>query len=482
LDALTSFALFSACRIDLAVKTDWDREFLSNDRIKSWLINEVTSVPFDPRLKTLLDYVKERMAAAEQIQAQQAAPQPAPVASTSTYTSPVQQSQNTSADVPMLDSPVQQEEEEETYQFGLDDFLDPPANDNGILMDRSPSPLPSMMAISSNQPQQSTSNNPSYPFYNPQQAAQPQQPSYYPQHQPLQQQNHNHHQQTSVLNPALLSVQNGGFHSTISPNQLAQQQQQHTNGYINPAMASHKRPTSGIDVHLPPLDFNNASQVSPAKRQRTNSTDSVPNSSPPTASSQKSVLKPTAEVKPLTESEKVWQKVEPEIRRNLNLANKAPIGTVQKLFKLLSLYVTEPPNATKTGLRDARPTDLSVPCFGRNTILNYLKDSTQDQFDQCFVTDPRATVLLAEWAKDLASFAKGKSVVDCDDQALKSTSRPLMEVSLFSCYGLKIYTTFPQPSLPNQSWPAILPLFSLFLDMPGCVPSVWLRGWILLQR
>ena len=147
-------------------------------------------------------------------------------------------------------------------------------------------------------------------------------------------------------------------------------------------------------------------------------------------------------MRPLSESEQVWQRIEADVARNLNLANKAPIGTVQKLFKLLSLFVTEPPNATKTGSREVTITDLSVPPHGRAMILTVLKEKTAEQFDQCLVTDPRATVLLAEWAKDLVNFAKGKEKVEGDEEALKMTARPLMEVS-FNIFFLFFFPFIP---------------------------------------
>lgn len=470
-------------------------------------------VPFDPNTKTLLEYVKERMAAAEVLQQRQ---KQAQVAQQDMQAQPFQpqqqhpQQQQQFASVTQAPSqsqavgasvngvrqitPESMEEnghssdslnegdgEEEQYQFGLDDFVvSDPEQPSGF--DRSPSPLSQTMSIQTGQP-----------FTNPSAYAYPnQQPFIQHQHHDL----HLHpnsrpftsqqHQAPSNLDPALLSLNPaasgtyGGV--TITPGQLVAPAQSR---FVPPATAQQQYwQQASSQQRLSPAPSasqrsNNKREKSPvmstvpaSKRQRTASVEAAPSDSnskqkqsgSSNSPNPKSVLKPAQALKPLSESEQVWHKIETEVRRNLALANKAPIGTVQKLFKLLSLYVTEPLNATKTGVREATVTDLSVPPMGRIAILSALKDKTEEQFDTCFVTDPRATVLLADWARDLALLArKGKARGGVDDEAaLKMTARPLMEVSdliVFCCSSPSFVFFYPIPYFSRPSAPTPPPKF-----------------------
>ena len=101
-----------------------------------------------------------------------------------------------------------------------------------------------------------------------------------------------------------------------------------------------------------------------------------------------------------------------------------------KMFKLLTPFVSEPPDATmRQGTREAFITELRVPAEARLAILDVIKDDTNDDFDVIFVVDPRATTLLYEWTKDLALIAKGKYTGPESAEEIKKTSRSLLAVS-----------------------------------------------------
>jgi hypothetical protein len=131
------------------------------------------------------------------------------------------------------------------------------------------------------------------------------------------------------------------------------------------------------------------------------------------------------------QSEEHWKLNLKEIERALPLANNSPNKTVRKLFDRLGVYVIEPEGASTRGERDASVTDLSVPPEGRALILETIKEETLEDFDTVFVVDPRATVLIADWVKDLALIAKGKSTRNdaMDQTAIKKTARVTLEVS-----------------------------------------------------
>ena len=427
------------------------------------------------------------MSAAEHLQAQQQAqdlPQtqkstplshtPENIASTSGTSSPNEvRSQNGFTDDAMDEEVPESPPDDEQYTFGLEDFEMSVPENNNLMMERSPSPLPPPLPMPENH---LSSANSSFPFATTQAA--PLQPFY------QQQNTFQNLNQPAVLNPAMLHVQSGSS-TTISPSQLNQS----PTVFINPSQATlqrQPRPTGSIEVIVPSNSLSRrersplAGIISPAKRQKTVPIEEspLPTISPRSSYSPQSVLKPSPAMRPLSESEQVWQRIEADVARNLNLANKAPIGTVQKLFKLLSLYVTEPPNAAKMNTREATITELSVPPHGRIMMLTALKEKTSEQFDGCLVTDPRATVLLAEWAKDLAVYAKGKGKVQGDEEALVVTARPLMEVSYFCPSILFFFSRFATPTLLDfailclflgfqRSFRRILPISACCLDT-GC--------------
>lgn len=149
---------------------------------------------------------------------------------------------------------------------------------------------------------------------------------------------------------------------------------------------------------------------------------------------------------PQSAADRIWETIDKDVERLLKIANRAPNKSVRKLFDLMVAFVTEPENASARNIRDAKITNLKVPPKGRKAILECVAYETNEDFDTVFVVDPRATVLLAAWVKDLARIAKGKEK-EFDDEAIKNQSRLVMEVSaavaipksasfLHSCFGL----------------------------------------------
>jgi hypothetical protein len=136
-----------------------------------------------------------------------------------------------------------------------------------------------------------------------------------------------------------------------------------------------------------------------------------------------------------TEADRIWDSIQKEISRHLKIANRAPNKSVRKLFDLMSAFVTEPEGASARNIRDAKATDLKVPARGRKAILETISAETHEDFDTVFVVDPRATVLVAAWVKDLARIAKGKDK-EPEDDLIKGQSRLVMEVSWFFRFGL----------------------------------------------
>lgn len=448
--------------------------------------------PFDPTSTTLLDYVKGRMIIAEQQQrlqqdASQRQPppqqqqqqhqsqlQPAPQNSRNARTvTPLKPSHTANANGSQSQPYTLPDEENEDsnasgssndgsssdegpYEFGLADLGDPTGAANG-LKSRSPTPtLPPPLRNNSTQHQQF--QQPLYhqphpaailqnqPFY----GSQPlpihsSTPAYAYAHPQQQQQQQT---QISTMNPSLLTLNNGISQTqpqTMSPQQLNKFKRQAPtplNGtYVPEASTSSvaSRPKSKPQVEVL-VDRKEGSPAQPAKKRKKVEAEVRPTS----------ILSTTANTPaPPTKSQQAWFDIKKECTRSLMYANQAPHKTVMKLFKLLKPFVDEPEGATsRPESREAFTTDLSMPAEARAAILEVIRDETQNEFDTIFVVDPRATLLLHEWARDLANIAKGKYTGDEDVQALKGTARLLMEVSLvfFRAYA----PLFGLPSLPSR--------------------------------
>ncbi|KAL7005966.1 hypothetical protein EMMF5_004507 [Cystobasidiomycetes sp. EMM_F5] len=427
--------------IQQATKTSWDVTFLKDERIKKWLMSEVKIHPLDTTQITLYNYVRQRMAAAKllqeqanerqrlqllqqqqeeeakRVQAEAAAAAAAQAEEAArSHAAPLAPSNSGHHqlmsefvyDVEDMASAARDHEDDDAYSFALDvdNFASTSANAYG----RSPSPMPAPLSMTSTTQQPAYDSAVFRPFSS---GLAPPLPSTMP-HNTV----HTQHPVPTVMNPALLSLNNQPQQSHIQYARLdAIQNSNASNG-------------QSIDPKLAVISPNNtllAETIPTIKREREVSAETSP------AKRVKTLTSSTASAMPKepdarAESELVWQRIEPEVRKQLALANKAPISAVSKLFKYLSLYVTEPEDATSTGVREAMVTSLSVPPDARRYLLHTIKEITKEAFDECFVTDPRATVLLVEWAKDLVPLAKGKAKIDAHYQALKATARPLLEV------------------------------------------------------
>ena len=525
-------AVVTAHSLTAATQTEWDRNFLGTGQIATWVKAEIATAPFDPAKKTLLDYVKERMALAETLKKNAA------LAATKTSTATASSSSNTvqqqqpglrshaspqrllrtpngqaqplavphaqtgqtyaAADVDAEGSSDGSQEDNAPLEFDMDEYIQPSAvNGNGLPASRSVSPLPSIQSYPHQQqapaPIASGSEPPAYT-----------QPPAYSQPPPYSQLSHQSVSQGTqpslnpgYLNPAVLSYshqvqpqqslypQQSLQGSSISPQQLNQAAAHQVNGsqetqrtVYNPHQQQqsrqnqpNKRPRGQeVEVEILVQPRNDSprnsplptSQPSTAKKQKTapvvgRSPLVASTSNPPQSkktgksqavsgsSQQGSLVASTSSVTPTpptsgqtesqmlrAQSEEHWRLNLKEIERALSLANNSPNKTVRKLFDRLGVYVTEPEGASTRGERDASVTDLSVPPEGRTLILETIKEETLEDFDTVFVVDPRATVLIADWVKDLALIAKGKSTRNdaMDQAAIKKTGRVTLEVSL----------------------------------------------------
>lgn len=367
---------------------------------------------------------------------------------------------------------------EDAMEFDLDDFVDTSAvGPDGLVASRTPSPLPQPKpsASASTAPPPLAPTTSLFPFTNGQYGSQP----------PFQATSQQ--QQPTVLNPAALflnSQQPQQYQQQyLLPHQLQQSQQYMYPGQmpaagsaISPAQLvnGQKRPRSNVEVEVViPTRRDSPSYVaSPVadsvKRQKTALGQSI--SPPPQASTNAAptaaqAAPPTPPRPPQSEADRVWDGIEKDINRLLKIANRAPNKSVRKLFDLMSAYVTEPEGASARNIRDAKATDLKVPARGRKSILETISAETNESFDVVFVVDPRATVLVAAWVKDLARIAKGKDK-EPEDDAIKAQSRLVMEVSVRLRF-LFFSSTLPSRICTHVQRKQPLPCFSA-----ACVESV----------
>ncbi|KAK9897521.1 hypothetical protein P389DRAFT_58021 [Cystobasidium minutum MCA 4210] len=187
-----------------------------------------------------------------------------------------------------------------------------------------------------------------------------------------------------------------------------------------PSSAKRKKTESTGDAARQPL-----SATKPKAGSSTATTTSAATSDQAPLQSILSVTPNTPQ--PPTQDQQEWNEIRKEMERTLHQATRSPHKTVMKMFKLLAPFVSEPPDATsRQGSREAFITDLRLPAEARLAILDVIKDETSDDFDVIFVVDPRATILLYEWTKDLALVAKGKYTGPESAEEIKKTSRSLL--------------------------------------------------------
>lgn len=378
-------------------------------------------------------------------------------------------------------------EEDQQYEFGLDDFAD-----TNTTKAASPLPPPLAQQQQATQPQASTSSIFPYATGHPSQSIPSSQPFLQARPAaPPTTQSHYHHaalpiSQPATLNPALLFANNNQARQqqqfqqqNIAPHQLSQPQpisyqvngislapQPSTSTSVAQAQGSAsssnapatpngkaKRKTE-VEVVVP--QRREGSATASAKRKKTNDSSTSDSSRQPlsatavsgqqkpkagvssgatqsSASGQPlpSILSVTANTpQPPSEAQKEWNEIRKEMERTLHQATRSPHKTVMKMFKLLTPFVSEPLDATsRQGSREAFITDLRVPAEARLSILETINHDTNDDFDVIFVVDPRATTLLHEWTKDLALIAKGKYNGPEPAEEIKKTSRSLLAVS-----------------------------------------------------
>lgn len=388
------------------------------------------------------------------------------------------------------DSSGQEMEEDQQYEFGLDDIADTNTN-------KASSPLPPPLAQQQQPTQSQASTSAIFPY------ATGHPSDSVPSSQPFLQarpaappttQSHYHHaalpiSQPATLNPALLFTNNSQARQqqqfqqqNITPHQLSQSQpisyqvngislalQPSTSTAVAQAQASAsssnapatdngkaKRKTE-VEVVVP--QRREGSATASAKRKKTSNSSTSdssrqplsatavsgqqkPKAGPSSTATQSSasgqplpsILSVTVNTsQPPSKAQKEWSEIRTEMERTLHQATRSPHKTVMKMFKLLQPFVSEPPDATsRHGSREAFITDLRVPAEARLSILETINHDTNDDFDVIFVVDPRATTLLHEWTKDLALIAKGKYNGPEPAEEIKKTSRSLLAVSGFS--------------------------------------------------
>lgn len=183
-------------------------------------------------------------------------------------------------------------------------------------------------------------------------------------------------------------------------------------------------------------DSDSITVISSGSVSASSSRPAHPARSPPSAAAKAAAhpsLVPKAS-KPPTESEMAWEAIEGELKRILQQVNRTPISTVQRLFKLLhsKRFVTDNSGGEKSKGMEM----LSVPPEGRQMILSVLRERSNGDFDECFVTDPRAPSLLEVWVRDLSDLAKKGPSSNPDARALSATGLPLLEVSHFLSLSL----------------------------------------------
>lgn len=226
-----------------------------------------------------------------------------------------------------------------------------------------------------------------------------------------------------------------------------------------PSSAKRKKTESTGDAARQPL-----SATKPKAGSSTATTTSAATSDQAPLQSILSVTPNTPQ--PPTQDQQEWNEIRKEMERTLHQATRSPHKTVMKMFKLLAPFVSEPPDATsRQGSREAFITDLRLPAEARLAILDVIKDETSDDFDVIFVVDPRATILLYEWTKDLALVAKGKYTGPESAEEIKKTSRSLLAVSPFFLSS-GFVSSFPV-CMPNLS--------TAFLHQPRVTTLIELR-------
>lgn len=241
-------------------------------------------------------------------------------------------------------------------------------------------------------------------------------------------------QAAPLSNPAFIANQNGKGKRKTEVEVVVPQRREDSLGPGNAAKRKKTAEAGTIDGARQPLGTTFASSQQKQASDHAQAQSSSVGSSSTHSSVPSGPSAPTSTTStppgPLTQGQKIWAAMKKDMERILHQASRSPHKTVNRMFKLLEPFVSEPPDATsRQGSREAFTTEILCPADLRITLLEVIKDDTNDDFDVIFVVDPRATVLLHEWTRDLALIAKGKYKGGEDPKEIMKTSRSLMAVS-----------------------------------------------------